>query len=119
MKAKSCMEHQEFSEKRYTLAATQILGSEQNLHYVKFSNCAVQASKLECHGCIKILAAADRLTGFATAAPRTPRRTRITRRPRVYWLTTVRRHHRRTVARPTVDMTHTCRLCSVALAPLD
>ena len=45
--------------------------------------------------------AADRLTGFATAAPRTPERTRAPV-AQGSWLSTVRRGHRRTVWRPTV-----------------
>ena len=45
--------------------------------------------------------ATDRLTGFATAAPRTPERTRAPV-AQGSWLSTVRREHRRTVWRPTV-----------------
>ena len=45
--------------------------------------------------------ATDRLTGFATAAPRTPERTR-TPVAQGSWLSTVRREHRRTVWRPNV-----------------
>ena len=45
--------------------------------------------------------ATDRLTGFATAAPRTPERTRAPV-AQGSWLSTVRRGHRRTVWRPTV-----------------
>ena len=47
------------------------------------------------------LSTIDYLTGFATAAPQTPERTR-TPVAQGSWLSTVRRGHRRTVWRPTV-----------------
>ena len=112
-------------------------------HYVEFTNCAVQATKLEwksqstseifansisqipralatAHQRLRFLRrqltkkrpgtvvcgyrkvpATDRLTGFATAAPRTPERTRAPV-AQGSCLSTVRRGHRRTVWRPTV-----------------
>ena len=119
-------------------------------HYVEFTNCAVQATKLEwkSQSTSEIFAnsisqipralatanqrlrflrrlltkkrpgtvvcgyrkvpATDRLTGFATAAPRTPERTRAPV-AQGYWLSTVRREHRRAVCgRTTVKTPTSC-----------